>query len=338
LLRYFSAEACRQEIATLTRFVVLSDTHFEAPEAHRSRRITDLSWWNRMLFSRQEEIAQSLVATVTDLAPDFVIHCGDFTNRGDVESFLFGREVMDRLGCPFYIVLGNHDTFRRGTRKAVAPLFGLSEGNFYYRRDLAGLRFVFLDCAYWITRDGGESEQLPGPDQRLGIGPSQDEIDWLRRELDDATEMPTFVVTHPPICAKPAYPIGSSPSCTQIESTPPARPVLEAPLTPCAVPLSLRHEALLQIISRAPNVKAVFAGHWHINDATLSDGILHCQAASLIEFPFEMRLVEIDDRVMSVTAVGLNDASLRESSLVPQWKNQWVEGEPEDRDLTVSLA
>lgn len=322
-----------------SRFIVMSDTHFEAPEAQESPEARDWSWWNRMLFSKKDAIADTLIATVKRLAPDFVVHCGDFTTGGDLESFRLGRQVMDSLGCPYYVALGNHDTHKKGTRQAVSLLLENGEGKFYYARDLGGIRFIFLDCAYWITEDGQAHEHFPDDGEYVGIGPSREELDWLQYELESDGDVLTFAVTHPPLTAKPTYRVGTWPVCEEMGSIPASRPLLEAGQTSSErIGYSERREELLRLLGQSRNVKAVLAGHWHVFDSTFSDGILHCQTGSLIEFPLEMRLVQVDSQRFSITTVGLDDPSLRAASLVPEWKNAWVEGESGDREVHVSLA
>ena len=51
----------------------------------------------------------------------------------------------------------------------------------------------------------------------------------------------------------------------------------------------------------------------------------------MIEYPFEMRYVLVDDAGLSITTFGLREGFFAGKSFVPQWKNRWVEGEKEDR-------
>ena len=303
-------------------FAVIADTHFIAPGTRE-----DGKWWNRMLFSRLAEIAEALVSMLNSLSPDFVIHCGDFTDDSNEENFHFGKGVMDRLSCPYFITLGNHDTWNEGVRDAVAPVFGLTSGRFYYARTFDGLRFIFLDCAYWISKDGKAWEHLDWNLYReggyLGIGPTEQELRWLETELNTRRNVPVFIVTHMPIYAKPICPAGAfRPPSSDYRFN----------------EYCVHNDELYSMIARHGNVKAVFAGDWHFHDITYHEGILHCTTASLIEFPFELRYVEIHDGRMSITTLGLCDDSFREASLVDEWGNQWVVGSQADREYSISLT
>ena len=309
-------------------FVVMADTHFAAPGTGE-----DGKWWNKTLKSWSPEIADAIVNKIREVSPDFVIHCGDFTDAGDIESFKFGKSVMDRLPCPYYITLGNHDTYHQTTWESITQLFENSDREFYYYRDLLGIRFFFLNSAYWITKDGKEFEFMDWDifkkGEYSGIGLSQEELQWLRRELKSSDSMPKIIVTHPPIFSKPTYPVGSLPG---------GKPVKEHP-SPYShfMPDCVYRKELLGIIACASNVKAVFTGHWHIFDTTFKEGVFHCQTGSLIEFPFEMRLVEVDNRSFSMTTIGLNDKRFQEASLVEEWQNKWIAGEHDDRELNIDL-
>ena len=311
-----------------TSFLVLSDTHFCDPAAAK-----DMTWWNKMLKTRSPEIADSMVSTVNAWNPDFVLHCGDLTDDGTLPSFQYAQSVMDRMSCPYYVVLGNHDTFQRGTREAISGLFENTDGKFYYARNLCGLRFVFLDCAYWIRRDGREDEHLDRNLYKaggyLGIGPSEEELTWLERELGNNRTIPTIVVGHTPMCSKSTYPVGSLPT---------GKPVRQHPT--CYSDFAeycVRYESVMQTIRSAGNVKAVLAGHWHIFDVTCNDGTYHCQTGSMIEFPFEMRWVQVNEGYASMTPVGLNEPSFRETSVLDELGNRWVAGEREDRTQKIDL-
>ncbi len=313
-----------------SRFVVISDTHFFAPDAVPQDKL----YWNRVLQSRSPEIGECLIETINDLAPDFVIHCGDFTGLCDMENFEFGCQLMDQLSCPWYAVLGNHDTWYPGIRDAFSSRYGLPQGQCYYSRDLAGLRFIFLDVAYWTSRQGQVSpyldKELYDSGQILGMGPTQEELRWLQAELEQCSERPVILVGHGPLQFRDTYPVVTLPK---------GRPVAAArtSLADHMDSVLLRRE-MLEIIRGHPNVKAAFAGHWHICDVMQDNGVLYCQTASLREYPFEIRVVEVYNQRLSVTTLGLKDLTFGQLSYMGEWGNDWVAGAPSDREFTVDLG
>ncbi|MCC7355341.1 MAG: metallophosphoesterase [Anaerolineae bacterium] len=311
------------------RFAVITDTHFYVPGTVKE----DATYWNRVLYTRGPDIADSLVATVNDLNPDFVIHCGDFTGHCAREHFDYGCQVMNRLSCPWYAVLGNHDTWNLGIRDPFSALYGLPMGQCSYSRDLAGLRFIFLDVTYWIAKDGQVSPYLDWELYRrgdlAGMGPADETLRWLETELARSAGYPTILVTHSPLGFKETYPIVTLPK---------GQPA-QASRTSLADFMGdvLRRREMRAIICRHPQVKIAFAGHWHICDATEEDGVVFCQTPALREYPFEIRLVEVHDGSLAVTTVGLNDGLFRRLSYAPEWGNDWVAGMDRDREFSVRL-
>ena len=254
---------------------------------------------------------------------------------------------MDQLGCPYYIVLGNHDTWAEGSRRAIAHLFDhAADGKFYYTRQLAALRFVFLDCAYWIKKDGTEWEYLDFDLYReelyAGIGPSRAELEWLERELSTHRDLPTVIVCHVPLHAKATYAIGSLPGGETPEGDAtkwdlaPERNIVNGDV--CITKKYCVHDSALRtLIAGSPNVVAVFAGHWHIVDITRDQGVLHCQAGALVEYPFEIRFVRVRGDRLSITTVGLDNPKFRRYSLVSEWNNEWVAGNDGDRECSITI-
>ena len=311
-----------------TRFVIMTDTHFTPPG-----RGIDGQFWNRTLFSRSVEISEALISTVKNLSPDFIIHCGDFTHLGDVENYQYGVDIMDRMSCPYIIILGNHDAEHRGIRKSITSFLENDKGKFYYSREMAGLRFIFLDSANWITKDGIETDyfdsEIDKAGRYLGIGPSQVELDWLKHELAQNQNIPTIIINHAPIHSKTTYPLST------LQGGKPVK------LHPCPyhhfAMYGVKHETLRDLIAQHANVVALFAGHWHISSIHSFQGVIHCQTGSLMEYPFEMRLLEKDRDQLNISTVGLIDSKFKNDSFITEWKNQWVAGQPNDRKWNIAL-
>ncbi len=54
-------------------------------------------------------MAQDLLASVSEVAPDLVVFSGDFTQRARRREFFQAREFLDRIAQPKLVVPGNHD-------------------------------------------------------------------------------------------------------------------------------------------------------------------------------------------------------------------------------------
>lgn len=312
-----------------TRFAVISDTHFYAPGAISG----NATCWNQVLRPRSMEIGACLVDTINELGAEFVIHCGDLTGFCDLENWEAGCQVLDQLDCPWYAVLGNHDTWFPGVRDAFSARFGLPPGQCNYSRDLAGMRFLFLDLAHWRDRQGGVSPYLDkeayDAGQIAGLSAGAEGTRWLEKELASTSDRPVVLVSHPPLGFKAGYPLGTLPK---------GKPA-PGDLVPVESIMSdvMEREALRDLIRQSPDVRMAFAGHWHIHDATYEDGVCYCQTASLREYPFEVRVVDVEPGKLRVSTAPLKDAGFQKASYVPAWNNDWVRGSHADRTFAVEI-
>ena len=310
------------------RFAVISDTHFFADGKGK-----DGAFWNKTLQSRSGEIGEAIVKSVSSKGPDFVIHCGDFTGLCDMENFYAGSKIMNQLPCPWYIVPGNNDTWYPGVRDEISKLYGLPQGQCYYSRLIDDILLVFLDVCYWRAKDGTISPYLDKDlyDSGLieGLVISQEELAWLENQLKLNTDKSVILVSHAPLGCKSAYPVATMPD---------GRLAREGGVKPREfISLVTNIAQIRNLLSKFSNVRLSLSGHWHINDIYREDGIVFCQTASMREYPFEFRLFDVKNGILSVTTHSLDNSSFRADSIIKEYKNYWVEGRQEDREFTMDL-
>jgi predicted phosphodiesterase len=313
------------------RFIVMSDTHF-----YVSDKVKHSIFWNRSLEGKGVEIARCIVDTIKIISPDFVIHCGDFIDRGHKECFEFAKQTMDNLSVPWYLVPGNHDALDLIIRNEISLLYDLPYGQNYYSRDIGSFHFIFLDTCYWLTADNGilsyRDEQLYKAGMIKGFIMPAEEINWLKEELEANRHKSVILVSHLPLKYKPTYPIATLPDGTEIEEGSECSPKLF--LESLKMNL-LNEDEVISLIEDYKNVKAVFSGHWHINDVYRHKGIVYCQTCSLREYPFEFRVVDIEEDCLKVTTQPLLSSEFAEKSFVKERKNYWVKGILSDRCFSI---
>ena len=307
----------------LMRFAIISDTHFVYPSDG-----TDGTLWNRQIFSRTEELANTIVDALNVSNVDFVVHCGDLTHHGDLSSLEFAADTFRRLNAPFYAALGNHDVAVSGARDFIANKLGRLSSEFFYHEYINGVRFIFLDSNYAHLKDESESEVMEWrkSGSYRGVGFSARELLYIEEELNRDKASTTFVVVRHPIASKPEYPRISPRSLGSAERR-------LAPVDRALFP----HlgDAVVELLDKHSNVKAVFSGHWHINDIVLRAKTHYIQTASLVEYPLEYRIVEVSDEFMDISTHSLPGDHLRQQSLVPEWHNTWLTGELFDRNRRI---
>jgi len=309
------------------RVLVLADTHFVHPP-------TDYYtlWWNRSTEGRSEMMGEALVRLARKLKPDFAIHCGDFAGWNTRENYEFGASYMERLGCPWFPVPGNHDAWTPLSLEETGRLFPMN-GMRSQRTDIGGLRLFLLDTASWFAKSGKvfpciERNRYDRGEMRTTGMPPED-IAWFAREAA-ACPLPAIVVTHAPADYRPAYPIATLPG---------GRPV-SGPLTaPSAfVEDFIGREEILRIIRGNSAITACFSGHWHIHDIFSRGGVHFVMTGALREYPYEVRLAEYDGASFRVSTHPLHVPELRRISYMEEWGNRWVEGTQEAREFSFSIS
>lgn len=185
-LLLFLLVSCMAFCVNLT-FVVWSDSHFGAYDFADTTRLDIMDQINTLGSFHPPE---GFVRLGEGSPPDFLLHCGDITERGtavqwndpnasDQQSYLQTLKHLDPAIKP-YAVLGNHDS--RKAENIRAPFAAMYHGT-YYSFDCKGVHVVALD---------------PYPEMN-SAAPSLDtaQLDWLRADLAKlAADTPVIIVMH----------------------------------------------------------------------------------------------------------------------------------------------
>lgn len=153
------------------RLVHLSDLHVSQATANRPPRFFGDPLVNDLVHSRA--ILRAAVDQINSrLRPDLVVITGDLADRGDdLESLRRVKVELDRLQCPYYPVMGDHD--RPEAFERVFP------GRQNYAFDRGTWRFVALDA------------------HRGRLEPAT--LGWLKQELDSSAGRRTALLIHRPL-------------------------------------------------------------------------------------------------------------------------------------------
>jgi hypothetical protein len=185
----------------------------------------------------------------------------------------------------------------------------------YYALDLAGLRFIFLNVAYWHSNEDIVSpyldKELYDSGKIVGIGPSPAKVLWFAQELRVARQvpMPVVVVSHAPLSFKPSYRTHTLPHGIP---TPNKRISLAALIGDIVY-----RKSLLKIIRQSGQVVLTLAGgHWHIHDKHREGRVVYCQTASLREYPFEMRQCIVYPDRLVISTIGLKNTKFNQLSYI----------------------
>lgn len=166
---------------------------------------------------------------------DLVIVNGDITHRRSVDGYRIAKAALDRLNCPVWLGLGNHD-YRQG----ISEVFGAHRlpGGFAQFADQIGeYGVILLD-----TNAGGEAPDDP----KIDIGHlCPQRMDWFRQQLEAFSDRPVIVIMH--------------------------HTVLPLELTVDATCLA-EADPFLEAIEAHGNVPLVMSGHVHLNSTVWRGG------------------------------------------------------------------
>jgi len=100
----------------------------------------------------------------------FIIGLGDYTEVGTVSELVAAKKVFDSAGLRYFLTVGDHDLWDARDKAAQSPevnfnkVFGQSYQSFVFKN----VKFILMDNADIYT------------------GLSQDQLDWISRELKKA--------------------------------------------------------------------------------------------------------------------------------------------------------
>jgi Icc protein len=161
-------------VATLLRFVHISDTHYSSPEYDHPPSRVDTRYGT-----------QQLIRAVNKLpfTPDFILHTGDVAYDPRPEIYPEIKTLFAQFKAPLLYLPGNHDhnaALQTMLMERETPMLPL-----YYERDMNGVRMIFLDS-------NGDAKPPAGQ-------VSDEQLVWLRERiaLDDAR--PILVFIHHPL-------------------------------------------------------------------------------------------------------------------------------------------
>lgn len=184
----------------------------------------------------------------TGIAFDQVILTGDLAQDEELETYRVLRGLMVDFGAPTQLIPGNHDS--RAFMREVFPesvRLGADADPVIFSIGLGAWRLIGIDT------------QIPG--QSAGFV-DDNQLEWLRGELDAHTGDPTLVfMHHPPLAIHSVW--------------------LDR--------MGLRNQgAVLEILRAAPQVRAISAGHIH-QELSVRDGAIDVLATPSTAYQYKGR-------------------------------------------------
>lgn len=172
-----------------TAETALSDTVADAvseavSEAADSEIPTDV--WSFAVIGDTENYSQVTANALDDMKErplEFVVHLGDLVSHGEAEEFTKILDAFAELPFPTYYIIGNNDLVYNEELEIKTPdrYQELVDEDLWYSIDHENAHLAFLDNSY------------------LRYGFPDEELDWLRDDLDAADSDFTFLFYHRPL-------------------------------------------------------------------------------------------------------------------------------------------
>lgn len=252
-------QACSGVNSTSLKFVQVSDVHFLENGANTTYKMTGES--PRLLDDAIKQINEQ-----SDV--DFVMFTGDLIDKSFEKELRAVLPHLQELNYPWYFTFGNHDRCVGGylTTLVYLDMIRNSNENFKFKKPYysfipkKGYKVIALDDIITdeITSNGNLDE---------------DQMKWLKRELDGSKNDVVLIFMHVPI------------------------------IEPFASPNhKLRNSyAVKQLLESYKNPIGVFQGHYHAAKITQHDNVLYVNSPALVSYPNAFRIVTVANSKDKVT-------------------------------------
>ena len=222
-------------------FGMIADTHY-----------ADKNTWGTRYYRDSDEKLVQCIETFNELKPSFIIELGDFIDDNVKEIEIGYLKKIDSIFSQFngdrYYVLGNHDMSSLSKEEFLSVT---SAHGKYYSFDYSSFHFVVLDGNY----NGDGSDYNAGNFYWTETYINTPQLEWLRNDLEKASNKTTIVFTH--------QNIHNENDNYRLNNAREVRLILE----------------------QAGNVCAVFQGHYHNGGYNVVNGIHYVTLQGAVENP-----------------------------------------------------
>ena len=277
------------------------------------------------LLQESQLFLQDVVKQLNQLKLDFVIFAGDNVEgpgKDDVFWNLF-IDVLQTLNAPWYFVLGETDVSGRTSVDKMVEFGpdlkgrGLTNGKPYWSADpVPGVHLIGLDTSKPNTTTGDLSNE---------------QLNWLKTDLQANRGKFTFVVSHHPLLAPPPFDGGP----------------------PWDDYMVLQGASAREILGGSHDVRLCISGHVPINKVQREGNIWYVSAATLSIYPCQFKIFSVSPEAVQLETLQISyDALVKKakkimetsrlafqySSTKPASFLRIAEGEELDRNAVLPLV
>lgn len=254
----------------------------------------------------EQDIIRERMSQVGALNPDFAVIMGDFggpniaTRKGYEET----KEFAAQLGCPYHVIFGNHDVeYYPGGADEFDPtgtyreFFGTEPHNSLI---LNGVLFLILSV-----------ERQPEDMMRTvhGVYVSDEQYEWVEKELKAHSEMPTVIIAHAPV-------VGSGLRCFRPMHTSSQDTYLDQ---------TYKADRWPELLKNNPQIKAWCSAHFHMGhdyDTAITEkyGVTHISCGTMIDSrdgSFLTRILDVTaDKKLIISTLDHIENTVKEDAVI----------------------
>ena len=281
------------------RIAQVSDAHFSTFEENTSYKF----------LKKSPDLLQDVIFQLNTSGPyDFVMFTGDMVNKPKKNELVKFLGIASHLNYKWYAINGNHDISMDGplTKDEFVKLLNSHnihmniDKSYYAFTPKKGYRVICLDSIidYKMSSNGEIS---------------QEQLKWLKKELDDNKKDVIVLCTHVPI----EEPYSSSDH------------------------RMLNEQELKNLLFSYENPIIVLQGHYHCVRAKQKDNVVFITCPSLVTYPNAFRVININsDKKRTLVDVFLKETNLKDIQTRSKLRLLGVDslyGQPEDRNITFEI-
>ncbi len=292
----------------MIKFAYITDTHLGASEGAWGQQPTYPHLVPQLFDDLKEYLQKHPV--------DFILHGGDVTDGGTDEQRKQLADIVSDMPCRFFVTLGNHDLSQKESlscwRESGKLFFNDNMTDTCdFSLELGNVKLVVMTN----TWQNPESEDAFVWNKELGqyAGFTGVQYDWLESQVSDG--MPVILSIHETL-----YPLN-------MELTEMDGPIHEPP--------GEYVKKICEFVETHPQIKCVLSGHCHASCRTRHASAVHITSAAYFEPPFQMRIIEINDKSIDVTVAYPID--LKKYAVEINKERMWSAGKWYDWRIQVTI-
>jgi DNA repair exonuclease SbcCD nuclease subunit len=286
----------------MAKFIYITDTHLGGSSATYKQQIPYREKLEDLLILLDEKIKK-----IGDI--DFVVNGGDVIDRHE-DALIEKVKQIFKLSKPVYLCLGNHDLTAFGGAE-----YWLNAVPEFFKDNSLHFELVTEDCVFHVLPNHWcedeyfwEREQSPYFSDR--------QLERLAEKLESNKCLPHIICTHANIIGVAQEQTGFSEEYH--------------------IPNEAFNRTLADLIKSYPQITCVVCAHNHINSINWIDNVPVVSASSFTESPFDFKLFEISNGVLSIKTLNLFDNL--PSKVDYNFNKTFVQGRDKDRNITFQLG